>query len=162
MKEDDVAKVIHQKTYCQSQLLPHLMHFLYPFPPGALLLPPCCSNCANTVFPLSMLYDGLLLLFLSDGSYDDLLKDDNVQCVYVGNLHVFRREIGEKCLQAGKHVLLEKPFAISTEDAAYLIQLAKKKNLLIMEVRRKELEIYVCRCVCGRAVFLKIFSSFSD
>ena len=61
-----------------------------------------------------------------------------MQCVYVGNLHVFRREIGEKCLQAGKHVLLEKPFAISPEDAAFLINLAKEKNLFIMEVRSIE------------------------
>ena len=69
-----------------------------------------------------------------DGSYDDLLKDDDVQCVYVGNLHFFRREIGEKCLLANKHVLLEKPFACNPGDAEYLINLAKEKKLFIMEV----------------------------
>lgn len=68
-----------------------------------------------------------------DGNYDDLLKDKDVQIVYVGNLHVVRRTIGEKCLNAGKHVLLEKPFAMSYDDALYLINLAKEKNLFIME-----------------------------
>ena len=70
----------------------------------------------------------------ADGNYDELLADDQVQCVYVGNLHVFRREIGEKCLMANKHVLLEKPFACNAEDAKYLLDLAKERNLFIMEV----------------------------
>jgi dihydrodiol dehydrogenase / D-xylose 1-dehydrogenase (NADP) len=68
-----------------------------------------------------------------DGSYDELLQDDEVDCVYVGNLHVFRREIGERCLNAQKHVLLEKPFACNPEDTKFLIDLAKQKNLFIME-----------------------------
>jgi dihydrodiol dehydrogenase / D-xylose 1-dehydrogenase (NADP) len=67
------------------------------------------------------------------GGYDDLLKDDEVECVYVGNIHCFRRETGEMCLNANKHVLLEKPFACSLEDTEYLIGLAKERNLFLME-----------------------------
>lgn len=69
----------------------------------------------------------------SYGSYDELLADDDVQCVYVGNVHSFRRQIGEKCLKANKHTLLEKPFACNAVDAEYLINLAKEKNLFLME-----------------------------
>ena len=69
----------------------------------------------------------------TDGSYDDLLKNDTVQCVYVGNVHAFRRSVGEKCLLANKHVLLEKPFACKSEDAEYLIGLAKERDLFLME-----------------------------
>ena len=76
----------------------------------------------------------LLLLNFLDGSYDDMLKDPNVDIVYVGNVHSFRRETGEKCLKANKHVLLEKPFACSVADGEYLIGLAKERNLFIMEV----------------------------
>jgi predicted dehydrogenase len=76
------------------------------------------------------------LLILPDGSYDEMLKDPEVDIVYVGNVHSFRRETGEKCLMANKHVLLEKPFACSYEDCEYLMKLAKEKNLFIMEVRR--------------------------
>jgi dihydrodiol dehydrogenase / D-xylose 1-dehydrogenase (NADP) len=67
------------------------------------------------------------------GDYDDLLADDEVQIVYVGNIHSFRRQIGEKCLKANKHVLLEKPFACSAKDAEHLISLAKERKLFLME-----------------------------
>lgn len=67
------------------------------------------------------------------GSYDELLTDEQVEIVYVGNVHAFRRSVGEKCLLANKHVLLEKPFACTLEDAEYLISLAKERNLFLME-----------------------------
>lgn len=65
--------------------------------------------------------------------YDGLLTDPSVDIVYVGNIHAFRRDIGERCLKAGKHVLLEKPFACNQEDAAYLIALATERGLFCME-----------------------------
>lgn len=37
---------------------------------------------------------------------------------------------------ANKHCLLEKPFTVTTEDAKYLVNLAKERNLFLMEVRR--------------------------
>ena len=67
------------------------------------------------------------------GDYDELLRDEQVEIVYVGNVHSFRRSVGEKCLLANKHVLLEKPFACTSIDAEYLIGLAKKRNLFLME-----------------------------
>jgi dihydrodiol dehydrogenase / D-xylose 1-dehydrogenase (NADP) len=67
------------------------------------------------------------------GSYDEMLNDEDVQIVYVGNVHSLRRSTGEKCLLANKHVLLEKPFACSVADAEYLISLARERNLFIME-----------------------------
>ncbi|GAX15118.1 dihydrodiol dehydrogenase / D-xylose 1-dehydrogenase (NADP) [Fistulifera solaris] len=67
------------------------------------------------------------------GDYDEMLKDPAIDVVYVGNLHAFRRSIGEKCLLANKHVLLEKPFACKLEDAEYLCGLAKERNLFLME-----------------------------
>jgi len=67
------------------------------------------------------------------GSYDQMLKDPEIEIVYVGNIHSNRREIGEKCLLNSKHVLIEKPFACSVEDGEYLISLAKERNLFIME-----------------------------
>lgn len=66
-------------------------------------------------------------------SYQDMVENPDVDIVYVGNVHSFRRETGEMCLNAGKHVLLEKPFACTVEDAEYLISLAKEKNLFLQE-----------------------------
>lgn len=67
------------------------------------------------------------------GSYDEMLEDTEVEIVYVGNVHSFRRSTVEKCLLARKHVLVEKPFACSVKDAEYLISLAKEKDRFIME-----------------------------
>ena len=53
--------------------------------------------------------------------------------VYVGNVHAFRRQTCEMCLIANKHLLVEKPFACTVEDAEYLINLAEERNLFIME-----------------------------
>jgi len=69
----------------------------------------------------------------SYGSYDELLQDSEIDIVYVGNVHSFRKVVGEKVLKANKHCLLEKPFACSRADAEYLVSLAKERNLFLME-----------------------------
>ena len=66
-------------------------------------------------------------------NYRELVENSDVDIVYVGNVHSFRRETGEICLNAGKHVLLEKPFTCTVEDAEYLISLAKEKKLFLQE-----------------------------
>ena len=62
-----------------------------------------------------------------------MVNDKNVDIVYIGNVHSFRRETVEKCLMANKNVLVEKPFACSVADGEYLMGLAKERNLFIME-----------------------------
>jgi dihydrodiol dehydrogenase / D-xylose 1-dehydrogenase (NADP) len=66
-------------------------------------------------------------------NYQELVNDPSIDIVYVGNVHAFRKETGEMCLLAGKHVLLEKPFTCTVEDAEYLINLAEEKNLFLQE-----------------------------
>lgn len=100
------------------------------------------------------------------GNYDELLKDDDVDIVYVGNIHLFRRSIGEKCLLANKHALLEKPFTCTAEDARYLANLAKERNLFLMEVRPipyfvgiycySPANMFVAPRACGLASFLPL------
>jgi dihydrodiol dehydrogenase / D-xylose 1-dehydrogenase (NADP) len=68
----------------------------------------------------------------SYGTYEELLADETVQIVYVGNIHSFRRTIVEQCINANKHILVEKPFACTVDDAEYLINLARSKGNLFM------------------------------
>ncbi len=66
-------------------------------------------------------------------SYDELLNDPAIDCVYVPlppALHAFW---GEKVLNAGKHLLLEKPFTTSVEETERLLALAESKNLAVYE-----------------------------
>ncbi|MGN0915708.1 MAG: Gfo/Idh/MocA family protein [Succinivibrio sp.] len=67
------------------------------------------------------------------GSYDDMLNDRNVDLVYVATPHNFHYEQAKKCLEAGKHVLLEKAFTVNAKQAEELFELAKEKKLLITE-----------------------------
>jgi dihydrodiol dehydrogenase / D-xylose 1-dehydrogenase (NADP) len=67
------------------------------------------------------------------GGYDALLKDEEVDIIYVGIIHSTRRATVEKCLMANKHTLVEKPFACSYKDAEYLVGLAREKKVFLME-----------------------------
>ncbi|KAF7287898.1 hypothetical protein GWI33_000245 [Rhynchophorus ferrugineus] len=65
--------------------------------------------------------------------YEQLAKDADVQVVYVGVLNPQHYEVVLLLLNHGKHVLCEKPFAINHKQAKEMIDLAKKKNLFVME-----------------------------
>lgn len=68
------------------------------------------------------------------GSYEKLLEEDKIDAVYIplpNHLHV---PWAIKCLEAGKHVLLEKPLALNNDEAQYLLEESLKyPDLKIME-----------------------------
>jgi len=68
------------------------------------------------------------------GSYDELLIDNEIEAVYIplpNHLHV---PWSIKALQAGKHVLVEKPVALDSRDARKLLdESLKYPGLKIME-----------------------------
>ena len=67
-------------------------------------------------------------------SYEELLKDDEIEVVYIplpNHLHV---PWSIKALQAGKHVLVEKPIGLNTNDVHNLLTESQKyPSLKIME-----------------------------
>jgi len=69
----------------------------------------------------------------SYGSYAELVADPHIDVIYVGTLHVSHAEHATLCLNAGKHVLVEKPFAVTARDAEAVFALAKQKSLFCME-----------------------------
>ncbi len=66
-------------------------------------------------------------------SYKDLVSDDNIDIVYIATPHVFHAENTIMCLEAGKAVLCEKPFAMNSHQVEMMISKAKEKNLFLME-----------------------------
>lgn len=68
------------------------------------------------------------------GSYQELLEDKEIEAVYIplpNHLHV---KWAIKALRAGKHVLVEKPVALSSMEANELLEEAKKHpELKVME-----------------------------
>ena len=64
--------------------------------------------------------------------YDEILKSD-IDVVYIALLNPFHYAYTKKALEAGKHVILEKPFAMSLKETEELIALAKQNKRLLLE-----------------------------
>jgi dihydrodiol dehydrogenase / D-xylose 1-dehydrogenase (NADP) len=67
------------------------------------------------------------------GSYQDLVNDPDIDAIYVSSPHPFHKEHTLLCLNAGKAVLCEKPFAMNTREAAEMIRVAGEKKIFLME-----------------------------
>jgi predicted dehydrogenase len=66
-------------------------------------------------------------------SYEQLAGDADVDVVYVATPHTLHKKNTCLCLDAGKAVLCEKPFAINAAEASAMVDVAREKNLLLME-----------------------------
>ena len=67
------------------------------------------------------------------GSYEDLVADPEVDAVYVATPHPFHLPNTVLALEAGKHVLCEKPLTVNAGEAAEVIRVARTKGLFLME-----------------------------
>ncbi len=62
-------------------------------------------------------------------SVDELVSDKDIDAVYVATNNATHAEMTIKALEAGKHVIVEKPIATGIADAKKMIAVAKKKKL---------------------------------
>ncbi|MBR4342490.1 MAG: Gfo/Idh/MocA family oxidoreductase [Lachnospiraceae bacterium] len=67
------------------------------------------------------------------GSYEDLLKDDKVQAVYIPLPNDIHLKWVEASLKAGKHVLCEKPLALNAEEVKKMFKTADENGVYLME-----------------------------
>jgi xylose dehydrogenase (NAD/NADP) len=67
------------------------------------------------------------------GSYEQLLDDEAIDCVYVPLPNSLHADWTEAALQRGKHVLCEKPMTPRVEEAERLFGLAEREGLVLME-----------------------------
>lgn len=66
-------------------------------------------------------------------SYEALAADPDVQAVYIATPHPQHKDAALLCLNHGKAVLLEKPFTVNAKEAAEVIDLARAKDVFVME-----------------------------
>ncbi|MDA8291430.1 MAG: Gfo/Idh/MocA family oxidoreductase [Actinomycetota bacterium] len=67
------------------------------------------------------------------GSYESLVADPEVDVVYVATPHPRHRDDAVLALEAGKPVLLEKPFALDAREAREVVAAARARGLFLME-----------------------------
>ncbi len=67
------------------------------------------------------------------GSYESMLEDPALDAVYIATPHNLHFENTMLCLEHGKHVLCEKPFAVNGIEVRKMIAKAEEKNLFLME-----------------------------
>ena len=60
--------------------------------------------------------------------YNEFLKDKNIDVVTIATISGYHAQQAIDCLNHDKHVLIEKPMALTLEDADKIIKLGKEKN----------------------------------
>ena len=100
-------------------------------------------------------------------NYEKLLLDQEVDVVYVANTHNFHYENVFQCLNHGKHVLCEKVFTMNSKQANHLRNVARSKNLFLMEAMwtrflpaTKEINKIISEGIIGDVKFLEAEFSF--
>jgi predicted dehydrogenase len=66
-------------------------------------------------------------------TYDDLVNDPEVDVVYVATPHPGHHDAALSAINAGKAVLVEKPFTMNAKEAASLIEAARSRGVFLME-----------------------------
>ena len=65
--------------------------------------------------------------------YESVLNDPEIEAIYNPLPNSLHAEWTVKALQAGKHVLCEKPLAVTREEAETMVKVAREHTLLLME-----------------------------
>jgi predicted dehydrogenase len=67
------------------------------------------------------------------GSYESMLEDADIDAVYISLPNTLHREWSIRSLEAGKHVICEKPFSSRTSDVEEAFATAERTGLLLTE-----------------------------
>ncbi|MBN1873996.1 MAG: Gfo/Idh/MocA family oxidoreductase [Anaerolineae bacterium] len=81
----------------------------------------------------------------SHANYEALAVDPDVDVVYIATPHPFHYENTLLCLDAGKAVLCEKPFAINAAQTRRMIDKAQEKKLFLMEAMWTRFLPIICK-----------------
>ena len=66
-------------------------------------------------------------------SYEELVKNSEVDVIYIATPHNLHYENTLLCLNNNKAVLCEKPFAMNSSQAKEMVRIAKEKKVFLME-----------------------------
>jgi len=64
-------------------------------------------------------------------SVEDLLADAGIQLVVIATPSYTHFELAQQCLREQRHVVVDKPFTLKSEEAAELIRMARERKLVL-------------------------------
>jgi predicted dehydrogenase len=67
------------------------------------------------------------------GSYEELVGDPDVDAVYIATPHPWHASVALLAIEAGKHVLVEKPFTLTQSEARRVADAARERGVLALE-----------------------------
>src|SRR5690606_28714944 len=81
---------------------------------------------------------------ISYNSVDELFDNPEIELVIVNTPNDTHYEFSKKALEAGKHVLVEKPFVATSKEAKELFEFARSvnKKILVYQNRRWNSDFY--------------------
>lgn len=65
--------------------------------------------------------------------YEEFLKNPEIETVYLGISNLVHYDYAKKALEAGKHVICEKPFTVNSKEAHELAEIARQRKLFLWE-----------------------------
>lgn len=105
---------------------PNLARNLHQLPTCKLAM--CCDLDPKKLAEVQMLYPGVR----TTQKFEDVLLDETIQAVVIATPARTHFHLARQALQADKHVLVEKPIAMSSEETETLIRLADERRRVLM------------------------------
>jgi predicted dehydrogenase len=81
-------------------------------------------------------------------SLDEMLEDPEITLCVVATPNQAHRSLAEQCLKAGRHVVVDKPLALSSADTRALAELAAERGLILSAYHNRRWDGDY-RTVCG-------------
>ena len=81
------------------------------------------------------------------GNYQELFDDPEVDIVYVGTTHESHAALSIAAMNAGKHVLCEKPLAVNTPQVQAMIDASRTNGVFLMEALWSRFNPAIVECL---------------
>jgi predicted dehydrogenase len=88
----------------------------------------CCELAEEKIAQIKRLYPKVKVT----SDYDTVIQNPDIEAIVIASTADTHYELAKKALEADKHVFVEKPLALNTQEAEELVKLAKKSKRILM------------------------------